>query len=81
MWAHAVDIAKVDRNSEIDALFISSLNDMIDLHNSRMTVFRYRIPLVIWYVLIFYHYTFHDNSGYHAGLSGKSSIKMELYWL
>ncbi len=78
MWSHAVAIAKADRSSEIDALFISSLNETIDLHTSRVTVFRYRIPPVLWYVLYFITVLSMVTVGYHAGLSGKSSLKMGL---
>jgi hypothetical protein len=78
MWSHAVAIAEADRSSEIDALFISSLNDVIDLHNSRVTVFRYRIPPVIWYALYFITILSMITVGYHAGLSGKSSLKVGL---
>ena len=76
MWSHADAIAKADRSSEIDALFISSLNEMIDLHTSRVTVFRYRIPPPIWNALYFITILSMATVGYHAGLSGKSSLKM-----
>jgi hypothetical protein len=76
MWSHADALAKADRSSEIDALFISSLNETIDLQTSRVTVFRYRIPRVIWYALYFITILSMITVGYHAGLSGKSSLKM-----
>ena len=76
MWSHVVALAKADRNSEIDALFISSLNEMIDFHNSRITVARYHIPTPIWYVLYFITILSMVMVGYQAGLSGKSILKM-----
>jgi hypothetical protein len=75
MWSHAVAMAGTDRNSEIDALFISSLNEMIDLHNSRVTVVQYRIPMAIWYALYLITTLSMVAVGYQAGLSGKSSLK------
>jgi hypothetical protein len=78
MWLHAVAMAKADPHSEIDALFISSLNEMIDLHNSRATVIRYRIPTTLWNVLYFVTILSMVTVGYQAGLSGKSSLKIGL---
>lgn len=76
MWSHAVAIAKADRSSLIDALFISSLNNVIDLQNSRLTVFHYRIPHIIWFALYFITILSMVMVGYQIGLSGKSSIKV-----
>jgi hypothetical protein len=78
MWSHAVAMAKVDRSSEIDALFISSLNEVIDLQTSRLTVFRYRIPQAIWQALYFITILSMIVVGYQAGLSGKSGLKTAL---
>jgi hypothetical protein len=78
MWSHADALAQADRNSEIDALFIESLNEMIDLHNSRVTVVRYRIPAPIWNALYFITILSMVTVGYQAGLSGKSSLKVGL---
>jgi len=76
LWSHAVALAEADRSSEIDALFIGSLNEMIDFHHSRITVLQYRIPTLIWYVLLFITILSMATVGYQAGLSGQSSIKM-----
>jgi len=73
MWSHAEALAQADRSSEIDALFIGSLNEMIDLHNSRLTVMQYHIPTPIWYALYFITILSMVMVGYQAGLSGKSS--------
>ncbi len=78
MWRHAEAMAKADRSSEIDALFISSLNEIIDLGNSRLTVYQYRIHPVIWYVLAFITVLSMGSAGYQAGLSGKNSLKMSI---
>jgi hypothetical protein len=78
MWLHAAALAQADRSSEIDALFIGSLNEMIDLHNSRLTVMQYHIPTPIWYALYFITILSMVMVGYQAGLSGKSSLKVIL---
>lgn len=78
IWSRAVAITDADRNSEIDALFIDSLNQMIDLHNSRLTVFNYRIPTLIWYVLYFIAILAMVMVGYQKGLSSKSSVKITI---
>jgi hypothetical protein len=78
MWLHAEALAQTDRGSPIDALFIDSLNQMIDIHTSRMTVFQYHIPPPIWYVLYFITLLSMVAVGYHAGLSGKSSFRMSV---
>jgi hypothetical protein len=78
MWSHAVALAMAERSSEIDALFIDSLNELINLHNSRATVFRYRIPAMIWYVLCFITILSMATVGYQVGLSGKKVFKISL---
>lgn len=76
MWLHAVALAKADRSSEIDALFITSLNEMMEIHNSRATTINYRIPQAIWCVLSCITILAMVTVGYQEGLSGKRSIKM-----
>lgn len=76
IWEHAEAIAEADRHSEIDSLFIDSLNNMIDLQTSRVTVFQYRIPMSIWYVLYFSTFISMLAVGYQSGISGKRSIKI-----
>lgn len=76
MWLQAVALAKTDRSSEIDALFISSMNELMEIHNSRVTIINYRIPPAIWYVLSCVTILSMLTVGYQEGLSGKRSIKM-----
>jgi hypothetical protein len=76
IWQHAEAIAVAARNPPIDALFIDSLNKLIDLQTSRATVFRYRIPMVIWNVLYFITILSMLTVGYQLGLSGKSSFNL-----
>lgn len=78
MWSHAVAMAVAERSSEIDALFISSLNEMIDLQTSRVTVFRQHIPTMIWYVLYSITILSMATVGYQIGLIGKSILKVAI---
>lgn len=76
MWTHAVGLSEAEEDSEIDALFIDSLNSLIDYHTNRVTVGQYRIPEPIWYVLIFMIAVSMVTVGYQAGFSGKQHIKL-----
>ncbi len=78
MWSHVMAMTQTERSSEVDALFIGSLNEMINLHNSRITVFRYHIPSTIWYVLFFITILSMGTVGYQVGLSGKSVLKVSI---
>lgn len=78
MWSHVVAMAGADRDSEIDALFIDSLNEMIDLHTSRLTIARYRIPTTLWNVLYSITILSMVMVGYQAGMSGKKSLRIGL---
>ena len=51
LWSQAILVAKEDRNSEMYALFVDSLNEVIDFHTKRLVVAQYRIPNVIWLAL------------------------------
>ena len=49
---------------------------MIDLHTSRVTVFKYRIPPAIWYILLFITILSMVMVGYQAGLSDKKVFRV-----
>ncbi len=78
MWSHAVAIVDVERYSPIDALFISSFNEMTDLQNSRLAAIRQRIPTSIWNTLYLIAILSMGTVGYQAGLSSKSSLRIGL---
>jgi hypothetical protein len=69
LWAQAVAVTEKDR-SPIAALFVASLNDVIDLHATRvMAGLRSRVPGVIWIVLYVLAILAMEMIGYHAGLA------------
>ncbi len=72
IWKHAVAIAQIHPDSEIVALFVSSLNEMFDLHTSRTThALQYRIPGVIWIGLIVVTFFSMSAVGMLFGVAGK----------
>ncbi|MBX3415790.1 MAG: hypothetical protein KF708_24105 [Pirellulales bacterium] len=71
LWTQANAIAQADPHSIIGGLFIQSLNEMIDLHATRVMVgLRSRIPGVIWVALYFVAVLAMATMGFHEGLSG-----------
>ena len=68
LWSQAVAAAEKDR-SPITGLFIQSLNEVIDLHATRvMAGVRSRVPDVIWVVLYALALLAMFMMGYHSGL-------------
>src|SRR5262249_11350664 len=74
-WSHARTLAKEDRNSEIYALFTSSLNEIFQIHNKRIILgAQYRIPLLVWVVLTIVTIITMFGVGFHFGLVGRRSM-------
>ena len=72
LWMHAVSVS-TRINTPITALFVSSLNEVIDLQTSRKTVaFLYRIPGAIWVGLVFVTVFTMAVVGFEFGMSGKA---------
>ncbi len=72
LWSHATAIAEADRSSEIDALFIDALNEVIDLHTKRVVyATQYRVPVVVWGVLAFVSVLGMAVVGFQFGLGGR----------
>jgi hypothetical protein len=69
LWANTTAIAHRSPDSPVAALFIASLNDMIDLHEARVTVALYqRIPPAIFASLYFVALLSIGMVGLRAGL-------------
>lgn len=52
LWDIAKVNAKADMNSDVGALYIESLNDLINVHATRVSIgVNTRMPKAIWYVL------------------------------
>ena len=68
LWSQAVAATEKDR-SPITGLFVASLNEVIDLHATRvMAGLRSRVPGVIWIVLYLLAILTMVIIGYHSGM-------------
>jgi len=79
LWDIAVANARKDMNSDVAALYIESLNEMIEVNESRVTIgMRARIPVGIWVVLYSLTILGMISIGYHAGIVGSKRSKATL---
>lgn len=71
IWEKAAAYAEKHPDSVMAGLFITSLNEVIDLHSKRLMVgLRSRVPGAIWLVLYLVSLVTMAEMGFHAGLSG-----------
>ncbi len=76
-WNYAEQLAAQDRSSEVYALYTSTINDLIDNYNQRITVaLEYRIPLPVYVVLFIITFLTMVAFGYHYGLHGKGGLRI-----
>ena len=79
VWTYAEALAAQDRSSEVYALYTTSINEIIDAHNQRIsTALQYRIPPAIIIVLFIIEFFSMLVLGYQFGLAGKRSPSMSL---
>jgi hypothetical protein len=78
LWDMAVTNARKDMNSDVAALYIESLNELADVHASRLWVgVQERIVSGVWSVLAGLTILGMMSMGYHAGIAGsKRSLSM-----
>jgi hypothetical protein len=70
LWTQACEAAEMQPNPVTTGLFVQSLNDVIDMHATRILVgLRSRIPLVIWLTLMGLSMLGMTAVGYQAGLT------------
>jgi hypothetical protein len=70
LWSQALAAVEHDRGP-IAALFIGSLNEMMDLHTKRLELgIRNRLPASIWMALFAVAVVTMFGVGYHAGVTG-----------
>lgn len=76
LWKQAESLMTTDMDSEIRALFIDSLNDVIDLHESRKTVaLLHRIPGMVWATLYLLSILAMTLIGYQIGMAGSRRLR------
>lgn len=69
LWLQAVAAAEKERNP-MTSLYIQSLNQVIDLHATRvMRAVRSRVPSIIWLVLFLLSFLAMSMMGYHEALT------------
>jgi hypothetical protein len=74
LWSTAATLAREHQGSPICALFISSLNDVIDMHAKRITLGLYaRVPLSVWIVLFVVSALSLAAVGFYCGMCGSRS--------
>ncbi len=80
LWSMAVTYGRKNSGSEVAALYIDSLNGMIDIHSIRVAVaLQARIPNGIWFALLGLTILGMVAVGYQLGISGsKRSLAQAL---
>lgn len=79
LWNYSERIGEQDRSSEAYSLYISSINDLVDKYNQRITIsLEYRIPESVLYTLCIVTFLSMFTLGYQIGLSGKASLKLSI---
>lgn len=73
LWANTVAATTQNPDSELGGLFVQSMNEMIDLDQTRITAGRNRIPDSIWLVLYSVAILTMAAMGYQFGLTGERS--------
>ena len=70
LWGMAVANARVDMNSDVAALYIESINDLMAIHAQRIAVGMARIPSGIWHALAILIVLGMIAVGYQTGIAG-----------
>ena len=75
LWAEATAVAHANPGSEIVALFLDSLNRLIDLHEARVTValFQRLPPAILWMLLVVSALAI-GMAGFRSGLDRTRSV-------
>jgi ABC-type multidrug transport system fused ATPase/permease subunit len=77
LWKYTETLAEQDRSSEIYSLYTTSVNDIIDSYNQRVTVaLQYRIPGAVLFVLFIISFVSMFLLGYQFGISGKGNLRL-----
>lgn len=75
LWSIAEPLARASPNSQVLALYISALNDMIDMGETRQTAIEYaRVPETVVLLVFFGSALTLGMVGFHAGLLRRRSL-------
>lgn len=70
MWNHASALGRGEPSSEMKALFVQSINGVIEAYTERLDLARHRIPVTIWLALYLMTIAAMASVGYQSGVSG-----------
>ena len=77
LWKYTEALAEQDRSSEVYALYTTSVNDIINSYNQRVSVaLQYRIPPAVLFVLFIISFVSMFLLGYQFGISGKGNLRL-----
>ena len=80
LWSQITALSKQSNDPVLLALYIQSLNDVIDLHSKRVTVaLQYHIPGPIWVMLYIVTILTMISVGYQFGATGTNSWMITLF--
>ncbi len=76
LWSQAKSLVPVDMDSQLRSLYLSALNELMDLHQSRKTVaLQYMIPGTVWVALYLLSGMSMLTVGYQVGMSGMRHMR------
>lgn len=78
MWNRAEAMARAHPDSDMGAIFIESLNAVIDLHTERVVAVYNRIPSNIWLGIFFVAFLTLGMVGFNNGLSESRNLVAQL---
>ena len=79
LWNYSERIAEQDRSSEAYSLYISSVSDLVEKYNQRITIsLEYRIPESVLFTLCVITFLSMFTLGYQIGLSGRASFRLSI---
>ena len=82
IWLQSEELAETQPNSPMVALFIQSLNDIVNIHEKRvMTGGNTLIPGIIWFGIFFILILAYFAIGYHSGMSGQRNLLIYVFIL
>jgi hypothetical protein len=74
LWDRTEELARANPSVEIVALFIDSVNEVIELHTERLMAVTLRIPSSIWLAIFSIIFLALTLLGYQTGLTGERNL-------
>ena len=79
LWNETAKLTKTTLSPAIFSLFATSVNNLYDNYNQRITMsLEYRIPTIVFWALFFVTFFCMLALGYQFGISGKGNFKIFL---